>query len=137
MGQAPVLRSIIVESKMVLKPSAETQKAASQAVRNSFFEGIPNQSVCVAWVEWVEWVELCVASVPPFLLFDGGLEARLFADARRPPSMALNLIWSPGAPPSWCSLARRRAFGEVQAPIKQEIGGRRVFGNHVSGRESR
>ena len=29
-----------------------------------------------------------------------------------PPSMALNLIWSPGAPPSWCSLARRRAFGD-------------------------
>ena len=26
--------------------------------------------------------------------------------------MALNLIWSPGAPPSWCSLARRRAFGD-------------------------
>ena len=26
--------------------------------------------------------------------------------------MALNLIWSPGAPPSWCSLARRRTFGD-------------------------
>ena len=26
--------------------------------------------------------------------------------------MALNLIWSPGAPPSWCSLARRCAFGD-------------------------
>ena len=30
---------------------------------------------------------------------------------------------------------RPRLGTEVQAPIKQEIGGRRVFGDHVSGRD--
>ena len=61
---------------------------------------------------------------------------------RRPPSMALNLIWSPGAPPSWCSLAHRRAFGDHVSELrsKPQLSKKsedlRVFGNHVSGPES-
>ena len=53
---------------------------------------------------------------------------------RRPPSMALNLIWSPGAPPSWCSLCLETTSQDVSPrdfPTR-DLGPRR-FGDHTWG----